>query len=217
MFHVAFLLIVEGSSDAALVSHLEEHCLLCGAEEVSGVAPDLALLPEVGHSVIEKLEVGLRLEPAVDLVFLHRDSDSPDPEPRHHEIRRAVGEVANCPPAVPVVPVQETEAWLLLDEMQIRKAAANPNGAITLELPPPEEVETITDPKESLFEVLCLASELSGRKLRRFRRNLTKCRRRLLEELGCGGSVSRVPSWQRLRADLQEALIQLRAAADGHG
>lgn len=209
MLQVSFLLIGEGSADAALVSHLEELCLRCGADEVSGVAPDLALLPKVGHRVVEKLRAGLQLEPAVDLVFLHRDSDHLDANPRRGEIMSALQETQPHPPGIPLVPVQETEAWLILDEAQIRLAADNPNGRADLEIPRPEEVESIAQPKELLFNLLRVASELTGRRLRRFERTLPRRKRRLVEELRCDGPVSRVAAWQRLRADVEEVLSNL--------
>jgi hypothetical protein len=38
-------------------------------------------------------------------------------------------------PVVCVVPVRMMEAWLLIDEMAIRRVAGNPNGRIPIELP----------------------------------------------------------------------------------
>lgn len=210
MLRISFLLICEGASDAALVPHLEDLCLLCGAHEVSGVAPDLRLLrDEVGHSVIDKLTAGLQLEPAVDLVFVHRDSDGPDADLRREEIISALGAAKSSPEGIPLVPVQETEAWLILDEQQIRMAAENPNGHVTLQIPLPENVESIARPKGTLFNLLRIASELSGRKLQRFERSLPARRRRLLQDLSCDAPVSRVPAWQRLKADIEEVLRRL--------
>lgn len=209
MLQVSFLLVCEGSSDAALVPHLEELCILCGADEVTGVAPDLALVPEVGHTVAAKVEVALRLEPGVDLIFVHRDADGLDPRPRRAEIEAALEPAHHPALSIPLVPVQTTEAWLILEETQIRRAADNPHGRSPLNLPRPEEVEGIRQPKEALFELLRTASELSGRRQRKFEKTLFRRRRRLLEELRCDGLVSRVPAWQRLKGDVEEALGRL--------
>ena len=46
---IRFAFIGEGSSDVGLVSPLEKLCVLCGADEVTGVAPDLGRLPKIGH------------------------------------------------------------------------------------------------------------------------------------------------------------------------
>jgi hypothetical protein len=68
---------------------------------------------------------------------------------------------------IPVVPVRETEAWLLCDEMAIRSGARNPNGRVHLALPRPNRVESIADPKRLLTDLLRTASELRGRHLDR--------------------------------------------------
>src|SRR4028119_872308 len=131
MVEIYFLFIGEGSSDEALVPHLEDICIRAGADEVSGVAPDFARLGrKVGHDVASKLEAALLLEPTANLLFVHRDADSRDPEPRREEIERAIERHAIQVSHVCVVPVQELEAWLLLDEAEIRRVAENPNGRV---------------------------------------------------------------------------------------
>ena len=61
----------------------------------------------------------------INMVFIHRDSDGPDREGREREIRRGVEESGFPHPFIPVIPVQETEAWLLLDEQAIRDVVAS--------------------------------------------------------------------------------------------
>jgi hypothetical protein len=209
--NLRFVFIGEGSSDNALVEPLEELCLRCGAEEVTGVAPDLRRFSSLNsHRVEDKVQAVLDLEPQADLVFIHRDSDSRDPEPRHQEIRDAVNDLNLSEPHVAVVPVQETEAWLLLDEELLRFAAENPNGSITLDIPSPSQVENISNPKRRLRELLEEASELSGRHLDRFKRRFSEQRRLLTERLEIEGPVSAVPAWERLRNDLGEAFDVMR-------
>lgn len=165
MLSVRFLLVCEGPSDRELVHHLERCCILAGADEASGVAPDLRRLPvQVGNKVSEKLRAALQLEPTVDFAFLHRDADSPDPQPRYDEIRQAVQKVASELQYIAVIPVQETEAWLLLDEFKIRRVAENPTGQNPLEIPSPSAVESVTNRKEQLEEIILEASERSGRR-----------------------------------------------------
>lgn len=209
MIELSFLLIGEGSSDVQLVAHLKELCTRCGADEVTGSAPDLRLLPEVGHSLNDKLSAALRWEPDVDLVFIHRDADGPDPAPRRAEIQRVAREMERDLPAIPLVPVRATEAWLLVDEAEIRRAAGNPNGRVQLDIPSPTDAETVSDPKQLLFDLLRAASELSGRRLQRFERDLHRRRTNLLQNLRCEGPVSQVPAWRRLEADLSRAIDRL--------
>lgn len=201
-----FLFVGEGSSDHALVEPLQELCLRLGASEVQGIAPDLRRSQSESIRVADKLETALQLEPNVDLVFIHRDSDDPDPDPRYSEIRKAVRNVDTRIPWIAVVPVQATEAWALVDENAIRRAADNPNGNVPIDIPRPSQVENISDPKSYLEDLLVRASEHSGRHLKRFRRDLAQRKFYLIEQLDLDGPVSQIPSWNRLRSDISEVL-----------
>ena len=67
-----------------------------------------------------------------------------------------------------VVPVRMQEAWLLIDEAALRRAAGNPNGTQPLAMPDVQRLEELTDPKQLISELLRQASELQGRRLERF-------------------------------------------------
>ncbi len=69
---------------------------------------------------------------------------------------------------VPVIPVRMTEAWLLIDEPAIRRAAGNPNGRNPLDLPALKDLEALPDPKEVLHDALAAASGLNVRRRARF-------------------------------------------------
>lgn len=212
MVRVFFVFVGEGSSDTALVGHLEELCVVCGADEAIGIAPDLDNLPEkVSRTVEDKLRAAITLEPDANLVFVHRDADAIDPEPRYLEISRAESTVELSATVVPVVPVQETEAWLLMDEEEIRSVADNPNGRVSLDLPPQKYVEEASHPKELLFCALETASGLRGRRLAKFQRTLPRRRRILLQRLGTSGAVCQLPAWKRLKADVETAIRALSA------
>jgi hypothetical protein len=60
------------------------------------------------------------------------------------------------------------EAWLLFDELAIRTAADNPRGRMPLDLPLPERLEEIPNPKDMLWRSLLSASGLRPGRLRRF-------------------------------------------------
>lgn len=207
MAALRFLLVSEGSSDEGLVPHLQALCLSAGASEVSGVAPDYGLLPDfVSRDVRSRLAAGLRLEPNVDLVFVHRDADARDAEPRYVEIR-AAAEAVGVPIWVAVVPIQQTEAWLLLDADAIRRVAENPRGTTDIGLPAnPRAAERIAQPKERLREALLRASESSGRRRRNFKRDFPAHRARLLAELPIQGSIEEMTAWARLRDDIGGAI-----------
>ncbi len=209
---IRFVFVGEGPSDTPLVDHLEALCLRYGARQVKPFFPDLRRIPLPNRTVEAKIRAALTLTPDADIVFVHRDADSRDAMPRRAEIENAASEVGSEKPCVPVVPVQETEAWLLLDEASIRSVAEKEKGRIPLEIPSPARVESIAKPKEKLMEMLAIASELSGRRLKRFRVKFPQHRRRLIERLDIDGPISQVPSWQQLCKDIESTLATMRDA-----
>ncbi len=60
------------------------------------------------------------------------------------------------------------EAWLLLDETAIKRAAGNSSNRQSLNLPPINRLEDLPDPKTKLHNRLKQASNLRGRRLRGF-------------------------------------------------
>lgn len=206
---VHFLFIGEGTSDGGLIPHLESLCIEAGATEAMGVAPDFRRLSKpIGNSVEAKLRAALALEPEANLIFVHRDADGRDGNPRYTEIANSVNVCACTIPFVCIVPVQETEAWLLLDESAIRRVVGRPNGHVPLNLPTPNGVERVARPKERLREVLATASEATGRRLERVRQDFPLQRRALLLDLATAGPLERVQSWSRLRADIHRRLAE---------
>jgi hypothetical protein len=106
-----------------------------------------------------------------DVLFIHRDAEKEGIETRDAEIRAGVENAmaSGCKvPAVAIVPVRMTEAWLLFNETAIRQAAGNPNGRAVLNLPPVSRIESRPDPKRELLKALQVASELKGRRLKKF-------------------------------------------------
>lgn len=138
-----------------------------------------------------------------DLLFVHRDAEAQDPVSRKTEIERAVEQAGIVPPAVCVIPVRMTEAWLLLDEAAIRSAAGNPRGRQQLNLPPRSAIERTVDPKAILFQALQTASEQTGRRLRNLR--VDERRHRVAELMDCS-SLCDLQAFQRLESELTAAL-----------
>jgi hypothetical protein len=215
LVQIHFVLIGEGSSDTGLIAYLEQLCIYVGADEVSGTSPDFQRLDErIGTNIEAKMKATLVLEPSANLIFIHRDSDSRNPEPKYVEIALAVEACEYTGSYVAIVPVQETEAWLLLNELAIRQVAQRPNGQIRLNLPRPRRVEALASPKEYLQETLAIACEQRGRRLARFKRDFPTHRRLLLERLPIGGPLEQVPAWLQLREDIRMAIEALRELAE---
>ena len=205
---VHFVLLCEGGSDEGLVDHLKALLIDCGVTEVTGIAPDYSRLREnMSKDVPSKIKAALLLEPDADLLFVHRDADSRDPQPRFYEIRRGI-EAANCPKAwIGVVPVQETEAWLLLDEQAIRRVSGKPKGIANLNLPSPRQVEEVANPKEILKKAILAASEATGRRRSKLKRKFPSLRVQLLRSLRIDGPLLQVTAWRRLRLDTRNYIV----------
>ena len=100
------------------------------------------------------------------------------------EIRESLEQCAiGTLPVVCVVPVRMQEAWLLIDESALRKAAGNPQGRQRLDVPDPKKLEDLPDPKQILHELLHKASGLRGRRLKRFIRDVGSHVHRVAEQI----------------------------------
>ena len=200
---VRFALLCEGTSDRPLVAHLRRLLSKCGATESVGSAIPLSSIPDQrdsrGSALSRKIRIALTNESELDLLFVHRDANSAGYDARVREVGEAFGNVGGSIDWIPIVPDRATEAWLLLDEDAIRRAAGNPRGRQPLHLPRPSQVEGVSDPKTALRDALAAASGHTGSRLRRFKKRFGPQRRVLLEQLPIFGGLAQVRSWLRLR------------------
>jgi hypothetical protein len=156
-----FLVVGDGSSDRVLGRVIEW--------AIRQVAPNESFAPPVFRArspiseplaaFVEKMQAEYR----PDLLFVHRDAERDSVEKRKAEI-------PDEPRVVPVIPVRMTEAWLLISERAIRKAAGNPNGDAHLSMPALANVERLPNPKLLLSNLLKTASGRHGRRLDQFDR-----------------------------------------------
>lgn len=203
------IFLADGPSDEPLGEHLES---LCARRDlaVRVTTPDLRLLPRPpGRRVADRLEAILKLGDVPDVLFVHRDAEGQDPEQRFAEVAQAVARINEGLPAVAVVPVRMTEAWLLLDEQSIRDVAGRPNSTVDLGLPPISRIEDQPDPKSALERALDLASGLAGRRRDRFRQRFPQHRRTLLQRLDIDGPIHQLKAWQALESALDDLATQL--------
>ena len=206
---VRFLLVCEGSSDAALIPHIRRLLVESGQHDPQGNAwPG-------SRPLDEKIREGLQYYGDCDLLLVHRDSDSEvdtpsaGPDKRRQEIPSAVSNSGFRGPWVGIVPVQTTEAWLLADEPEIRYVAGRPNSSAHLNLPPLSQVEHDSDPKGTLRHALVVASGTTGRRRKRFLESIPSLQHQLLQGLPISGPLEQVPSWVRFRNDLLDAMALL--------
>jgi hypothetical protein len=195
-------LVVDGSSDRTLIPIIQ--FLL---DEWSP-SPHRILFAEGLHNgpLTARLPSAVELYPC-DLLFVHRDAERDSVAARVQEVRDAAALLQGQLPHVCLVPVRMTESWLLLDEFAIRSAAGNPNGTSPLHLPVARTIEQLPDPKALLFEALAAASDLTGRRRRKFRPEAARHR---VAELLQTAALRQLPSFNH-------AEEQLRLFFETHG
>ena len=162
-------LCAEGTTDDMLLPIARwafGQCLGVGVAEVR-------LTTRKGGSVADRVRLALD-SGHCDALLVHRDEDGDGYEARIQEIEAAVAALRDDgvePPAhVRVVPVRMSEAWLLFDEVAIRRAAGWANGTARLPLPTGRH-DRVANPKQALQDALAAASGLTGRRLKNFRRD----------------------------------------------
>lgn len=163
-----FTLVSDGSSDQVLLYPLRWLLRQHGIRTPMGEWADLRNRRKPPKTLQERIIMAVDDYPC-DLLFVHRDAERESREKRLEEITKALKEAGLAVPAVCVIPVRMQETWLLIDEMALRQAAANPNGRVTLSMPAIQRLELLPDPKTVLHELLVTASELQGRRRQKFR------------------------------------------------
>lgn len=201
---VRYTLVSEGPSDEALLPVLNwlltQHLPAVVPE---GVRAEFQRRPIKPRGLTARVRAALEDFPG-DLLFVHRDADAADGLPsRLEEIRQAcaeLGEEITSHSHIAVVPVQETEAWLLIDELAIREAVGNREGRVRLGLPGQKSIERLANPKEKLTEALLEASGLTGRKRHKF--DIQAAKRLLSETIEDFSPLRQLSAFRRLEADV---------------
>jgi hypothetical protein len=179
MTDLRYTLVSDGSSDRALIPILNWLLRENGVQHaIQPSWADLARIPNPPRELSEKISWAVEIYPC-DLLFIHRDAETGDRQARLREIGEAVERVLagfTIPHRVCVIPVRMTEAWLLFSEAAIRRAAGNVSGRYILRLPAVNNIENTNDPKRILYDLLKIASGLTGRRLKRFLVSYHACR-----------------------------------------
>lgn len=205
MSEIRYTLLSEGTSDRALLPILTWllQCHLPGYAVQSEWA-DLARLPKLPKSLTERIQSSLDLYPC-HVLFIHRDADNQGRKQRLDEIGKALAQIrSSMSPAICVIPVRMTEAWLLLDEKAIRTAADNPRGNQALQMPNIRDIEHHADPKAELHNLLRQASGLQGRRLKKFNARLSEKVQRISAITDSLSSLRKLGAFQALEADVKD-------------
>jgi len=211
MKSLCYTLLSDGTSDKAFLPILDWLLKKHGFEgAINSQWADLARLRHKPKLLSDRIIKSLELYPC-DVLFVHRDAEKQPRCDRVKEIKEALGKVNTTvivPPVVCVIPVRMLEAWLLFDEIAIRKAADNPSGKSSLGLPRLRDVEDLPDPKDILCQVLRQASGFTGRRLKQFKETEREKIQRLAQLIEDFSPLSSLSAFQSLEQELEEVIAQ---------
>lgn len=200
-----YTLVTDGPSDVAFLPIIT--WLLKNEKVELPIDPqwaELRKLPKKSspRNLKDKTKTAWDLYPC-EVLFIHRDAERETISKRVHEIYNAVSKIEeDIPPYLCVIPVKMTEAWLLIDEQAIRKAAGNPNGKEELPMPSIHELESLPNPKTKLYELLEKASGLKGRKRRLSKFKTKDAAKWVPEYIDDFSALDNLPAFQKLRGDV---------------
>lgn len=211
MREIVYTLVGEGPSDRRLLQPIDWVVAECTERPFRRQWADKRALDLAGSGLAAKLAAAMAQFPC-DVLFVHRDSDVADHAPREAEIQGAIDEIGGAL-HVKVIPVRMQEAWFLFDEGAIRSAAGKPSGGADLGLPSLKDVGRLADPKAKLKEALRLASERTGRHLRRF--SFGQAAARVADLITDYSPLRALAAFQRLEQEVAAALQKLEAEWGG--
>lgn len=200
---LSITLVTDGSSDRALIpivewlvaKKLNEHPFQVQLAEA---------LPKHGKGLKNRISYALA-HYNCDILIIHRDAEGEDWRIRFDEINQAISTVAfGETHMVSVIPVRMTEAWLLFDEMAVRRAAGNPVGKTAIKLSNLKKWEKEIDPKQLILTALRDASELSGRRLAKF--NAYEAKNRVAYLIRDFSVLNQLESFCHFQKNLESAL-----------
>ncbi|MEQ8766587.1 MAG: hypothetical protein RL885_21925 [Planctomycetota bacterium] len=209
---VRWTLLTDGSSDRVLLHPVRWLLTQISERPFEGTWADLSYYnahSQVGDrasaSLSRRICESLHAFPCERLI-VHRDAEGQPAGDRRREIESAVAATELTTPAVRLVPVRMTEAWLLISECAIRHAAGNPSPRTPLPLPRISKLEKLPDPKSKPKELLRKASEFEGRRLKKFKSREAQAVHRTAELIQDFSPLRSLSAFRQLELDLTAAL-----------
>ncbi len=146
-----------------------------------------------------------------DILFYHRDAEKNTKQilnQRKQEISEKIDDPTLCK-VVCIIPVKMMESWLMVDKEAIKKAAGNRNYKGNIDLPPLSKIESLSDPKAKLHEILCTTSGLTGRRLKVFTANdLQYAVHLVAENISDFSPLRQLPAFREFEKELTEKVNQ---------
>ncbi|WP_223297730.1 DUF4276 family protein [Catenulispora acidiphila] len=202
------VLISEGPSDRWLLTGLLKRATEFMLQTSCRFAVEVEVLPVLAdHQRPEHILDVLGREGHFDLVLYHHDgAPVASAKAKVEEVRDAVLST-RAEPVVPIVPLRETEAWLLADPKALASVLGLALPLVTARLPKrPKDAEAVLDPKALLNEIAWLGVRSGGRDRQRDRRPGMFADLADLIDLE---RLRKVPSFQRWWSDMANALEEL--------
>jgi hypothetical protein len=169
-----------------------------------GVYADLRSLRTKPKDLDERIKLATQLYPC-DILFIHRDAEKEPLGVRLAEVRKVDMSKLGAR-GIPVIPIRMTEAWFLHDEDAIRRASGNPHGRTRLNLPRAKDVEHVANPKATLFDALLEATELTGNRREKSKRELPRMRLRVADLIDDFEPLIGVPAFDHFLKELDAVL-----------
>lgn len=212
-------LYAEGRSDERflpiLLQRILAELLNWRSPRVVDVVEPFVLRPSRLPSREEAIFAAAQQSAGYHILFVHSDADDPSIERAYAQrIEPGLSLVQSayhagvmvCRCVVPAIPVQMVEAWMLADTEALCATVGIPLAAAAPQLPHAHEIEGLSDPKASLMDLIRLAQAHRPRHRRRI--IIGEYYEPLANRVRLG-QLRRLPSYQKLEADLEDVLWQL--------
>lgn len=218
MKKIGLALYCEGNSDEyflpILLQRTSRHIIMEGGGSDINIPPVKRIeVPKSGQGN-DILTAAVRAgTEGYDILFVHKDADDAGPEKvRKNHIEpglRKVHETTKkvCKNMVPVIPIRETEAWMLADIKILQDILDINTDAKELGLPTrPVLVEKIADPKHVLQETIRKSLERKSRRRRKI--NIETLYTRLAQEVRLD-FLKQVPAYKTFTGELMQTFKSL--------
>ena len=157
--------------------------------------------PQIGD-IADRINYAQRFYP-FDILFYHRDGEKIDVTTRKKEIQKRIDPIMFSK-IVCVIPVRMMETWLLINTDAIKKASGNRNYSGNIDLPVLKNLESLTNPKEKLHDLLKTTSGLKHRRLKTF--NIHYAVHLVAENIKDYSPLRELPAFREFENDLKMAV-----------
>ncbi len=162
-------------------------------------------------------KLNLRIAKAVELfpcniLFVHRDAEKSDDKTFQNRITEiqssyeCTNSSKDCK-LVKIIPIRMMETWLLIDINAIKIAAGNRNSKSNIQLPVINKLESLSEPKILLHNLIKEASELKGRRFAQL--NVNQAVHLVAENISDFSVLRSLSAFRIFESELKHVLIEM--------